>query len=274
MRQLARFEEEEPARALADALLVEGIEARVDSAREGGFLLWVHDEAHMARAQELLALFEQSPDDIRFKRARREAASLRKSQQRETEEVRKRTIDVRKRWRTKSGLGRFTLALIVVSVGAYVVTSETLANRQDIAAWLYIDSHVGMSEILYGLFADVRSGQVWRLVTPVFMHGGFLHILFNLWWLKDLGTMIEHRQSTGFLVGFFFVCAITSNVAQYLLVGPYFVGMSGVVYGLFGYIWIRGRFDPGSGYGLTQTAVVIMVGRRANGRKQPSRSTA
>jgi GlpG protein len=119
---------------------------------------------------------------------------------------------------------------------------------------------VGLAEVLYGKFADVRSGQVWRLVTPAIMHGGFIHILFNMWWLKDLGSAVEHRQSTRFLIAFFLITAIASNVLQYVLSGPRFVGMSGVVYALFGYVWIRGRFDPSSGYGMTQTTIVIMIG--------------
>jgi len=258
MRQLARFEDEGTANTLSDALYVEGIESRVDATRDGGFLLWVHDEAKMERAKELLELFERTPDDIRFKKARREAAARREEAEREVAQVEKRQVNIRERWKAQRGVGTFTLGLIVVCVGVFVMTD--LAGRDDIAEWLYIDTHAGLSEVLYGRFQDVRSGQVWRLVTPALMHGGFLHILFNMWWLKDLGTAVEHRQSTLFLVIFFLITAVASNVLQYLLSGPNFVGMSGVVYALFGYIWIRGRFDASSGYALSQAAVAIMVG--------------
>jgi len=260
MRQLARFEEEDTAQTLGDALYIEGIDSRVDSTREGGWLLWVHDEAHLARAQELLALFEQAPDDIRFKKAKREAAVRRKTGAREEKKARPRTVDVRKRWQGQGSIGPFTLGVIIVSVGVFLLTWEELGGGERVSRWLYIDSQPPLSSVLYGLFQDVRSGQVWRLFTPVLMHGGFFHLLFNMWWLKDLGTMIERRQSTRLLVVMFFAVALVSNVAQYLVSGPYFVGMSGVVYGLFGYIWVRGRLDPSSGMGLTPFAVLIMMG--------------
>ena len=41
--------------------------------------------------------------------------------------------------------------------------------------------------------------------------------------------------------------------------GPVFGGMSGVVYGLLGYVWIRGKFDPGSGLYLHSYTVTMMI---------------
>ncbi len=62
-------------------------------------------------------------------------------------------------------------------------------------------------------------------------------------WLKDLGSQIEHKQSSKYFVFLVVLLASTSNLGQYFMSGPSFLGMSGVVYGLLGYIWIRGKFD-------------------------------
>jgi GlpG protein len=53
--------------------------------------------------------------------------------------------------------------------------------------------------------------------------------------------------------------AVFPNLAQFYMHGPMFGGMSGVVYGLLGYIWIRGKMDPGSGLYLHPSTVWMMI---------------
>ena len=79
-------------------------------------------------------------------------------------------------------------------------------------------------------------------------------------WLKDLGALIEFRKGTPFFIFLFFATSITSNVGQFLMSGPSFGGMSGVVYGLLGYAWLKGKFDPASRMALNQSVVVMMIG--------------
>jgi len=122
-----------------------------------------------------------------------------------------------------------------------------LRSFLSIAALHFDGNHVGW---LPG-FVDVRSGQVWRLVTPIFLHSDLLHLLFNMWWLLDFGTMLEHRTGSWQFLGLVLLSAALSNAAQLQWGGsPLFGGMSGVVYALFGYLWIRGKQDPGFGVAL------------------------
>ena len=86
---------------------------------------------------------------------------------------------------------------------------------------------------------EVRRGEVWRLVTPIFIHLNLLHIFFNMIWTRDLGTAIEIRRGSLRYVGLVLFCAVVSNYAQNVITGPGFGGMSGVGYGLFGYIFIK-----------------------------------
>jgi GlpG protein len=88
---------------------------------------------------------------------------------------------------------------------------------------------------------------------------GFIHILFNMLWLYDLGGMIERRLGTLQLLLMVTAIGVASNLAQYFVSGPRFGGMSGVVYGLLGYIWIRGKLDPGSGFFLHPTIAMMML---------------
>jgi GlpG protein len=109
------------------------------------------------------------------------------------------------------------------------------------------------------LLPEIRRGEVWRLFTPIFLHLGFLHLFFNMLWLRDLGSMVEARQSSWLLLVLVAVFAAFSDLGQYLVTGGGFGGMSGVVYGLVGYIWIRGKYDPRSGLFLHSSTVTMMI---------------
>src|SRR5205085_874741 len=103
----------------------------------------------------------------------------------------------------------------------------------------------------------IQHGEVWRLITPVFIHFGIAHILFNMLWLRDLGSMFEARLGSLYLFAFIVVVAAASNAGQYSVTHyPVFGGMSGVNYALIGYAWIRGRFDPGAGVHLDRQSLI------------------
>ena len=103
------------------------------------------------------------------------------------------------------------------------------------------------------------TSQPWRLITPMLLHLSELHIIFNLLWWADLGRLIERHQSSAQLLLVTLVTAAVSNVAQFLYSGPMFGGLSGVVYGLLGYLWIFGRLNPGAGLALRRQIVVFML---------------
>lgn len=145
-----------------------------------------------------------------------------------------------------------TIALIGISV-AVTLMSRFGASHDMLAPFLIAESYgTGLSA--------VASGQVWRLITPIFIHFSFIHILFNMMWLWDLGKLVEMRRGTLFLAAFVLIDGVASNLAQYLLTGaPVFGGMSGVVYGLLGFVWMQGRYNPQFGYELTKPTVFMML---------------
>lgn len=109
------------------------------------------------------------------------------------------------------------------------------------------------------LFKKIRQGEIWRLITPIFLHGNLIHILFNGIWLWVLGKQIEFRLSRWRYLFLIFIIAIITNVAQYLVSGPLFLGYSGVLMGQIGFIWSRQKVAPWEGYPLQREAIYLIA---------------
>jgi len=98
------------------------------------------------------------------------------------------------------------------------------------------------------------------MLSPIFLHGGLVHLAFNMMWLWELGSRIEKVQSSLVMALTIVVLALISNTIQFLYGGGNnFGGMSGVVYGLFAYIWMWQLFDPRKGLGLPASLIIFML---------------
>lgn len=161
-----------------------------------------------------------------------------------------------------------TVVLMALSVA--VAVASDLGKDLTLVTWLTLADLRGSERTIADGLSAVQSGEVWRLVTPIFIHFGILHLVFNMLWMKDLGHLIEHRWSSRTLVLLVLVSAVLSNIAQFVVnwdfqngvryANALSGGMSGVVYALLGYIWIRGRCDPSAGIRLPQSLVLMMLG--------------
>lgn len=99
-----------------------------------------------------------------------------------------------------------------------------------------------------------------RMLSPILLHGGALHLVFNMLWLWELGRRIEILQSSLQLGAAIVTLALVSNTAQYLYGGGNnFGGMSGVVYGLFAYVWMWQLLQPRAGLALPVSLLVFML---------------
>jgi rhomboid protease GluP len=91
-------------------------------------------------------------------------------------------------------------------------------------------------------------GEWWRLVTPIFLHGGLLHIVFNTMVLLQLGPLVEEEYGTERFFLVYLVTGIAGNVASQLLGTRPTVGASSAILGLMGLLLVYG-FRRGGVFG-------------------------
>ncbi len=159
-----------------------------------------------------------------------------------------------------------TLTLVIVSVVVFILEQTSLGLRVQNALMItavHADPQRGWIDD--GL-SRIFSGEVWRLVTPIFLHFGIMHILFNCWAITLEGTMIEVARGTLRLAILVLVSAVLSNVGQYIYMDRaapealhLFGGLSGVVYALFGYLWMKGQYEPEQGMILHPNTITTML---------------
>ena len=259
MRQVGTLSSEADAARFAGYLHSLGIRTQIDPEPEG-WSVWVIDEDHVAKGRDELAAFHENRDDPKFSvQAPPPAASRPKP----------RIVNLRDRWVTPKGTQPLVTVLtaicILVAVYRMMEPKTGLTNRLLIAPEIAANFQPGMYPAPRHL-AEVRQGEIWRLITPILLHFDLLHIFFNMVWLQTLGNAIEFRRGTWAMTGLVLAVAVVSNLAQYevsaLLGKDYpgnFGGMSGVNYGLFGYLWVKSRFDPAAGLAVSRDTTMWMM---------------
>lgn len=107
---------------------------------------------------------------------------------------------------------------------------------------IFFDLSQRESQIKDALFTmtstGIRSGNYWGLLTSVFTHVQLWHLFFNVYWLWILGSLLEPAIGRLNWAAFFLAAAIVSSGAQFVISGSTGIGASGVVYAMFGFIWV------------------------------------
>lgn len=256
MRKIGELPAEAQARRLAAYLTSRGMPAQAEASRGGAWEVWVLDDQHLDAAGEELQRFQAEPDAARYSQGAKEAERKKAEEEAQWKRARSRIIDAR----VQSGLfatnlmGPVTLGFILLCVGLFIL--GLLGHQKELERWFFISR---VYPQLTGLWLpEIQKGQVWRLFTPCLLHAGILHILFNMLWLRQFGSNIESVEGSWYLLAQVIVFGIAGNLAQYFLVGPFFLGMSGVNFGLFGYMFICGRQDVKRAYRLDRDTVVLL----------------
>ena len=257
MREIGTIVEERRAKALADYLLTLNITTKVEP-KPGGFAIWVHREDRVPEARAALADLESNPADPRFQAAAKTAKEIRKQAEKVEAEHRKLSRDLRDRWegamyvRAPLAFGLIA-ASVAVFVGLFVFppTYFALAFSVQLVDVNGFESETG--------FRRIFEGQYWRLVTPILLHFGIFHLFFNMTAMRIFGEQVEMRKGTWRFALLVVVSAIAGNVGQFLYNGGGFGGMSGVVFALAGYLWVKGQVQPEDGLALGNRSFQYML---------------
>lgn len=110
----------------------------------------------------------------------------------------------------------------------------------------------------------VLAGQSWRLLTSMFLHGGFLHLVLNAWALYQLGTLFESWLGSIRMLVTYFVTGIAGSLASIAWTQGPSVGASGAIFGLLGALIAfllrrRGELSPAGKAILSQLVMWAVI---------------
>lgn len=257
MRAIGAIPDEEAARRFAEHLFALKITAEIRLSTDRGFLVWVHRDDQLAQARAELERFLLNPNDETYRRSSELAEALRDEEEEKDREFQK---NYRQMTHTDLKFSRAIATPVLIAVAVGIYAAEMMSPDLPIRDWLFIngetqDGRSARQDIL----PSVRSGEIWRLWTPALLHFTPFHLLFNILGLHGLGSAIEGRIGTKRMIGLVLIVGIASHVSQYFWAGSRFGGLSGVVCGLFGYVWMKSVFDRRSSLALDQRTVVYYL---------------
>lgn len=234
MLMITSFTNPRVAQAFVDYMATQGVILTIQQHHQTD--VWLADESQAARVNEELARFLENPGDPRYL-----AASWQSGQTGSGLHYRRFPVFATVRERA----GPFTLLLMAACIIVFIMMNVVGDQSVMIAlAWPYDPS------------LDV---DVWRYFTHALMHFSVMHILFNLLWWWYLGGAVEKRLGSGKLIVITVISALLSGYVQHKFSGPWFGGLSGVVYALMGYVWLRGERDPESGIYLQRGLITFAL---------------
>lgn len=266
MRHIGYVSNQQHADRFVDYLLSIGVQSQIEE-EDGQWAVWIRDEDQVPISRASLDEFQDNPDADKYLAAIAEASKRRAEERRRRAEASKNTFDVRRHVWKQPATRRMpvTVSVLLLCVAIGILTQLGAVGREAALQ----ERSVGAS--VYGLltfrapttggdaWASIRDGQVWRLLTPAFLHLSLMHIVFNMVCLFSLGGQIEARRSWWLLILLLVIAAIAGNVAQAALQGPYFGGLSGAVYGFFGYMLVRQKKAPQEGLSVSNQTVFIFM---------------
>jgi len=238
MTRITQFNQPRIAQAFVDYMATRGVTLRIE--RENHYVIVLDDETKLAMVESELAQFVRDPNHPRYQAASWQSGNTQSGLRYERTNV---LANIRER------AGPLTMTMMIACIVVFILMQ-------------LVGDDVALDWLAWPADAS-QYFQVWRWFSHALLHFSLLHILFNLMWWWYLGGAVEKRLGSGKLFVIMIISALLTGWMQAKFSGVLFGGLSGVVYALMGYCWLRGERDPESGIylerGLIGFAVVWLV---------------
>jgi len=270
MRHIGTLQNEGDANRFAAYLVTKGTVAHAEEDGDS-WAIWVRDENQVAQAKEAFEDFRHDPEQPAYRGAEREAENILREQTKRREAAGKNVVGMRGRWgQPGTQRRRRPLTMTIVGLCVFIGLASNMGDSGDVLNALLFCNHSHEEDegwrnaSVADRFVDIKQGQIWRLVTPIFVHYDVWHLAFNMIMFYQLGSLIEDRRGTGRFGLMVILIGIGSSLgeplAPYELGGTAFAaGMSGVVFGLFGYAWVKTIYEPHLGILIARSTVIILM---------------
>jgi membrane associated rhomboid family serine protease len=120
------------------------------------------------------------------------------------------------------------------------------AEWADVARWGYLPP------------SAIWEGAYWSLLSSVFVHVEVWHLAFNVYWLWILGSALERELGAARYLAFFVAAAFVSSAAQFAT-GDQGIGLSGVIYAMFGFAWLAREHMPAFKEVLSEQTITVFL---------------
>jgi membrane associated rhomboid family serine protease len=144
---------------------------------------------------------------------------------------------------------RFTDVITVACIVLYIA-SLVMDPRAALSPRGIFDAFSPGVEALFNLGAagsiPWSLGRWWTLVTAIYLHGGLLHIIFNVLWIRQLGPAVEELYGPARMVSICTISGAVGFLASNMLGHAFTIGASGSIFGLLGAIVAFGQKRGGT----------------------------
>ncbi len=287
MRFIGNVDDKSRAERITAWLITHNISTHCEQ-EDDHWAIWVRDEDQIDVASQELETFLTDPDAPRYRSAVDEASRLARQKAKKLQQARNQQVQISgERWNAPiHKVAPLTVTMAVICGVVFLMTDfgdavggatfralsgGSVTQREAIDLVGVQGLHPYNTRLR---MASLSRGEIWRTITPIFVHFGVLHLLFNMCWLVVFGRQIEFRYGSLWFLGLVVMIAIPSNIAGSLMPAEFdgtpianlvthwtilAGGMSGVVYGLFGYVWMKMIFDRRSGLQVSFSNTAILL---------------